>query len=356
MSLFVNYNDSRFIDIAQKIFEEQFRRDPKLKVQLDNRRKKLMYDDVVYNISHLMTAVYFSDEKIFQNYALWVYDLLCNLMKDFDRDRIMQMMVDHYTITAEVLEADAKEMFSEKELEKAVDYLKIAIKVTKEAVTNIELSDSFEKGKYKKLRKEYLDALLKSQTTEAYRIIEDARTSGVSLVDIYEEVLSKVLYEVGELWHKSIITVDKEHYATSITQSIMSRFYDEIFNRPRKSKTLLSCAVGSELHEIGVRMLSDMFEYHGWDTIYLGAALPEAAILNAIKEHQPDLVALSVTMQPYLTECESVVLSIRKNFPAIKIAVGGQAFIPTERLWEKWPIDFYSKKAIDLIEWAKENI
>ena len=61
-------------------------------------------------------------------------------------------------------------------------------------------------------------------------------------------------------------------------------------------------------------------------------------------------------MQPYLTECESVVLSIRKNFPAIKIAVGGQAFIPTERLWEKWPIDFYSKKAIDLIEWAKENI
>lgn len=66
MSLFVNYsNDSRFIDIAQKIFEEQFRRDPKLKAQLDNRRKKLMYDDVVYNISHLMTAVYFSDEKIF---------------------------------------------------------------------------------------------------------------------------------------------------------------------------------------------------------------------------------------------------------------------------------------------------
>ena len=41
MSLFVNYNDSRFIDIAQKIFEEQFRRDLKLKVQLDNRRKKL---------------------------------------------------------------------------------------------------------------------------------------------------------------------------------------------------------------------------------------------------------------------------------------------------------------------------
>ena len=145
MSLFVNYNDSRFIDIAQKIFEEQFRRDPKLKAQLDNRSKKLMYDNVVYNISHLMTAVYFSDEKIFENYALWMYELLCNLMKDFDSDRIMQMMVDHYTITAEVLEADAKEMFSEKELEKAVDYLKIAINVTKEAVTNIELSSSFGK-------------------------------------------------------------------------------------------------------------------------------------------------------------------------------------------------------------------
>ena len=67
-------------------------------------------------------------------------------------------------------------------------------------------------------------------------------------------------------------------------------------------------------------------------------------------------IGMGDATHPYLTECESVVLSIRKNFPAIKIAVGGQAFIPTERLWEKWPIDFYSKKAIDLIEWAKENI
>ena len=66
MSILMNYTDKRFIEIAQMIFEEQFRRDPKLEIEMDERRKKLMYDDVIYNISFLLTAVHFNDHKIFE--------------------------------------------------------------------------------------------------------------------------------------------------------------------------------------------------------------------------------------------------------------------------------------------------
>ncbi len=99
------------------------------------------------------------------------------------------------------------------------------------------------------------------------------------------------MHEIGDLWHRNVITVDKEHYATSVNQTVMSGFFDEIFERPRKNRTLVAGAVGSELHEMGIRMLSDIFEYQGWDTFYLGAALPEQAVLEAIGEHKPDLVA-----------------------------------------------------------------
>ena len=92
MSLFIHYNDPRLLRIAQNVFSEQFLRDPKLSSELDDRRKQLMYDDILYNLSYLFTAIHFEDVKIFEHYAVWLYELLCNLMKDFDRDRIMEQM------------------------------------------------------------------------------------------------------------------------------------------------------------------------------------------------------------------------------------------------------------------------
>ncbi|WP_422485878.1 cobalamin B12-binding domain-containing protein [Gudongella sp. DL1XJH-153] len=356
MSLLMNYNDQRFIKIAQFIFEEQFRRDPKLEEEMDDRRKRLMYDDVIYNISYLMTAVHFSDSKIFEGYALWIYELLCNIMKDLDRDRIMQFMTDHYSIMSEILNSHGKELLTEDELKKVTKYLEVAVEATKKSVTEIPLSKFFMEGEHFEVRKAYLDALITNQSKQAYEVINNAKNSGLPLTDIYEEILTKVMYEIGSLWHQNIITVDKEHYATSVTQTVMSRFYDEIFDRPKRNRTLVSCSVGSELHEMGIRMLSDVFEYNGWNTFYLGAALPESALLHAIDEYKPDLIALSVTMPPYLPVCESIVKAIREHQPNVKIAVGGQAFYYTDELWKKWDVDFYSESSKDLIHWADTAI
>jgi len=354
MSLLMNYNDQRFIEIAQVIFEEQFKRDPKMHQEMDERRKKLMYDDVVYNISFLMTAVHFSDGTIFEEYAKWIYELLCNLMKDLDRDRIMQQMIDHYRIMSDIFTQKASGLMTSEELSRVQDYLLRGIQVTKAAVTDISLSSTFVEGEYLEIKKKYLNAILTNQTRLAYQVIADARKQGIPLAQVFEDILAKVMFEIGELWHKNVITVEKEHYATSVTQTILSGFYDEIFEQPRKEHTLVSCSIGSELHEMGIRMLSDLMEYYGWDTFYLGAALPPNAILAAIEEHEPDIIALSVTMPPYLAICEDIVSKIREKHPQVKIAVGGQAFLSTNRLWDKWNVDFYSVNAGNFAKWANE--
>lgn len=356
MSLLMNYNDPRFLEATKIIFDEQFKRDPRLALELDERRKKLMYDDVVYNLSYLLTAIYFSDVKIFEVYALWIYELLCNIMKDLDRDRIMEQMTDHYSIMSEIITSKLEEILSADELQKANEYLSRAIEITKDAVTNVPLSNDFLEGEHTTVRRAYLNALLSGKTKEAHKIIANSIEGGLSIIEIYEEVLTKVMYEIGELWHRNIITVDKEHYATSVTQMVMSQFYDEIFSQPRSGNTLVSCAIGSELHEIGVRMLSDIFEYKGWDTYFLGAALPQAAIIAAIEEHKPNLLALSVTMVPYLKTCKQIVDAVRARYPDILIAVGGQAFLKTDHLWEKWDVDYYSSSAFGLLKWSEEKV
>lgn len=355
MSLLMNYNDPTMLAVAQKVFEEQFKRDPKLNTELDTRRKQLMYDDVVYNMSFLLTATYFDDDTIFAEYSVWIYELLCNLMKDLDRDRIMQQMVDHYAIMAEIMASDLSSILKPEEIKIASKLLNAGAEAIKNAVTNVPLSSVFLDGNFASYRKEYLNALLTSNTKNAHKIILDAKLDQVSLLDIYEEILTKTLRQIGELWHQNIITVDREHYATTVTQTIMSSFYEEIFDQPKNGLKLISCAVGSELHEIGIRMLSDIFEYYGWNTFYLGAALPKKFILNAIEEHKPDMIALSVTMAPYLKTCEDIIVDIRKHYPNVKIVVGGRAFIATDQLWEKWDIDFYTTSTRRLLAWSNEE-
>lgn len=169
-------------------------------------------------------------------------------------------------------------------------------------------------------------------------------------------IIRMTMLEVGELWHQNKITVDKEHYCTSTTQMILSLFYPVIFSQPSKEKKIVTCCVGSELHEMGGRMVSDLFEYHGWESIFLGSAVPTNALVHAIGEHKPDLVALSVTMPQYLGLCHEAVLAIRKTYPEILIAVGGRAFSTSNRIYERWPVDIHTDLATGLITWADKVV
>lgn len=355
MSLFVAYSDPKFVEISQLIFQQQFRRDPKLHEELDERRKKLMYADITYNISYLMTAVRFEDGGIFVAYARWIYDRLCSQMKDFTRERVGTIMVDHYQVMIEVLLSKGHTVMTEHEVVLAMDYLQLAIETTKELIHEEPSMETLGEDPYEDVRTMYFNALMDGHTEKAYEVVKEARDTGMDLLVLYQEVLAKTMYEIGRLWQKNIITVDKEHYATAVTQMVMSRFYEEIFSRPRKHKTLISCAAGSELHEMGIRMLSDIFEHEGWDTYYLGSGLSLEAMISAVKDHEPQVVALSVTMPPYLNHCEELVRGLREAFPNLLIAVGGQAFRHTKPLWKSWGANFYSERAEDLLRWLEER-
>jgi len=239
---------------------------------------------------------------------------------------------------------------------KARTYLKQAILATEYEAIHFETPSRFEKGGNDDIKTEYLNYLFQSDTKSALGVIERAAQKGIPIEVIYEDILQDVMHEVGSLWHQNRMTVDKEHYCTATTQMALSQFYPVIFSAPRNGHKILTCCVGSELHEMGIRMVSDLFEYHGWDCIYLGAAVPKDAILHAMDENQPDMIALSVTMPQHLPLCREIVGAVREKYPDIKIAVGGRAFLMTNKLWEKWEIDAYTENAVELLDWAKENI
>lgn len=197
-----------------------------------------------------------------------------------------------------------------------------------------------------------MGGLFKRDTRHAIQLVRGFTEKGIPLDDIYVEILSESMRRVGELWHTAEITVDTEHYCTSVTQTAMAQIYDTIFDVELTDKKILCVCPGMERHEMGARIVADLFENHGWDSIFLGAAVPVDYILDSVRENHPELVTLSVSMPQHLMDCEKAIRAIREEFPGIRIAVGGKAFESTNEIWKKWPIDIYSKDARELLKRA----
>lgn len=350
MGLLIHDLDKKFNQVADNVYKRHFEVDGKLEEEYSVERRKRMYEDILHNLSFLQTAVKLNDEKIFKDYAIWLFELMVHLMPDLSHTRVREHMITHYELLLEEL----KHLLESDDLEKVEHCISEAITLTKSHGIKDTRSD-FEDGDFGVIRKTYLEYLLKGQSKEAIAYILEVADMNIKLEDIYVDVLEKVMTEIGKLWHRRKLTVDQEHYMTSITQLVISQFYNRIFNSTRKGLKLLACSVGSELHEMGARMVADLFEYSGWDTYYLGAAVPINNLLESIATNKPDLVALSVTMPQHLVVCKDIVYEISNKFPNLKIAVGGRAFSTTDNLWKQWPVDISTSNAKQLIEWAEKE-
>lgn len=352
MNLIVQNTDEKTKKIARKAYEQQLTLDPKLNDHYDEQQKRVIYNDIIYNLEILMIAIKFSDGRLCRDYAVWIYQLFCHLIKNVDRKGIRDQMILRYELLADALSTE----LPENELKKARMYLGDAVRVTIDEYLTPSKKRGFETRDYHAIKAGYLGFILKNDTKGALQVITAAAAAGVSIEEIYTNILQEVMHEVGNLWHQNIITIDKEHYCTSTTQIALASFYPAIFDSVKNGYKIITGCVGSELHEMGIRMISDLFEYHGWDSYYLGAAVPKEAILHAIKANRYDLVALSVTMPHHLPLCFEIVKAIRQEDPTTKIAVGGRAFQVTDDLCKKWEVDISTRNARQLLDWAQVNI
>ena len=344
--------DEKMNAIARVVYDRHFELDPKLHTEYNDRRKRLMYEDILYNLSYIQTALNVNDEKIFVSYSVWLYQLLCNLMKDLDKQRIRDQMVLHYQILRDVV----KEMVPEPEAQEIGRYLDKAAAATENQAIQFHVSDRFASGRYAAIRQEYLACILNNDSDGALAVVAAAQQSGIPIDDILVEILQEVMAEIGNLWHQNKIRIDQEHYCTAVTQVAIGQLHPAIFSKPRNGYKILTAGVGSELHEMGIRMVSDVFENNGWDSIFLGTVKSGDIVIQAIEENKPDLVGISVTMPQYLTLCRDIVGEVRKKYPDLKIAVGGWAFHLTNELWKQWNVDVKVEDAAQLVSWADQHI
>jgi methylmalonyl-CoA mutase cobalamin-binding domain/chain len=193
----------------------------------------------------------------------------------------------------------------------------------------------------------YFNALLAYRRHDGMRLILDAVAGGVSVTDVYLSVFQPVLREVGRLWQLNQVGVAFEHYCTASIQVVMAKLAPQIFATERGGRTMVAACVGDELHEVGVRMVADIFEMAGWDALYLGANVPTESIVETLVEQRADVLGISVTMTAHIPTAAELIAAVRSHPDGlpVKVCVGGYPFNLTEGLWRRVGADGYAPEA-----------
>ena len=172
----------------------------------------------------------------------------------------------------------------------------------------------------------FQQALLAGNKAQCSHIVKSLINKDVPLVNIYEHLLKKSLYLIGDLWEQNKISVANEHLASSIVENILSELYIHLHPNIPVEKKVIVCSVPGEQHQIGLKMVNDVFELYGWETYYLGANVPVKDLVHFAKGISPDLMAFSLSLYFNYPALVKLIGEISIHFPDTPILVGGQAF------------------------------
>lgn len=178
------------------------------------------------------------------------------------------------------------------------------------------------------LIRSYLDALRAADVAGAYRAALRPLEQGMPLSALYQRVIAPAMHELGRLWEAGAITTADEHLATALTHRVLAAIRPpapfEQSGTDVKGPCALMAAVQGEQHALGLRMAADLLEERGYRVAYLGADVPDEALLQAVRTFAPDMLALSATMPAATRHLEKVVESVRREHPQLRLIVGGQ--------------------------------
>lgn len=148
------------------------------------------------------------------------------------------------------------------------------------------------------------------------------------------EFLQKGLAEIGQMWFEGEVTVQQEHFASTLAIRRLEALIAGAPSPSRPGKILVACPP-EELHVFGLLMVTFLLRRSGWDTVFLGANVPISHLEDTIEAVQPNLVVLAA--QQIYTAATLLEVSQVLHESGTPVAFGGRIFNQVEALRDYIP-------------------
>lgn len=300
-----------------------------------------VYEFAKYDISKLFTSIISERPEIFAKYIAWQRSMM--------ETREVPLILVKMNLA--ILKQIVKSIINYDSYYIIEDYFTIA---DNELQKHLPEPDSFIdiNHPFGVVARKYIDYLLANNKSKAIELIIDTLNSGVSLSDILVSILQPAQYEVGMLWQYNRITVAKEHFVTEVTREAIVALNPYIEKLPKNGNYLISACLSGELHDMGLRFVTEYFKINGWETLYFGADTPKHDLLKEIQTVNPEIIAISATTSSQLHLTKSLIEKIRLLNIKSKIIVGGYVFNQAHGIYEYVEPDGYAPDAVTALNIA----
>lgn len=258
------------------------------------------------------------------------------------RDVPEHLLRESLICLAEVLDEELPEAYRQF----PTKYLSAAVKSFEEVENKATALDS--KDPASNLAMQYLLQALEGNSRGAIKLVIDAHENGLLLENTYQ-VLMTAQREIGRMWHQAEVSIAEEHIVTSTTERAMAVLAYSTKKQSSNGQTVVSAAVAGNAHDIGVRIVSDFFEFAGWNAVCLGGDLPAINIAQSVKFFDSSLLLLSAALSTQLKALRETVYAVRELEPNCKIIVGGSALEDTPDIWRQLGADGYASSPAEAV-------
>ena len=157
-------------------------------------------------------------------------------------------------------------------------------------------------------------------------LCESAIESGIQPYDIVINGMAKGMEIVGQKYEAG------EYYLAELIMAGETMKEGMTFLEPHLAESDMEkagkCIVGTvkgDLHDIGKNVFVSLLKAQNYEVIDLGVDISPEQFIEAVKEHKPNLVAMSALLTTTMVEMENVVKQLKEAGlrDSVKIIIGG---------------------------------
>ena len=172
-----------------------------------------------------------------------------------------------------------------------------------------------------------LEARLRAGDVQgSWGVVAAALAAGVEPDEVYLELISPAMRNIGEAWAVGEIDVGVEHRASAIVMRMIGRLGPRFNRRGQSRGAVVLGAPAGDRHSLPAALFGDLVRGAGFDVVDLGADTPVAGFVSAARHAQRLVaVAVGVTTPDNEASVRALTAKLHDALPEVTVLVGGGA-------------------------------
>lgn len=200
-------------------------------------------------------------------------------------------------------------------------------------------------------------SVLEGDAEKTEDLVKKAKTEGLEAREILDKGLVVGMAEVGARFKRGDMFVPEVLMSAESMHAGQELLREELAESASQTVgTILLGTVKGDLHDIGKNLVGMMCEGAGFEVVDLGKDVEPDAFVEAVKEHEPDIVGLSALLTTTMRAMDSTIKAFEEAGlrDKVKVMVGGAPV--TQSYADQIGADGYASNAAAAAEMATKFV